>query len=165
MTQYTSKEKHNMKRKIQKPLPLLAAVLAVTAGLCLTNVRAFADDDVCSVATLSGSYGIQSTGSIVSSGPIGSIAEAGVIKFDGAGGVSQTTTVSLNGLIINNRASLSGVYQVYPDCTGDLALVLPVAPGVTTTSKFHFVIVEHSKEIRLVNTGAGRIIVGNARKQ
>jgi hypothetical protein len=92
------------------------------------------------------------------------VAEAGIIKFDGAGGASQTTTVSLNGTIVPNRSSLSGSYQVNPDCTGDLALVLPVAPGVTTTSTSHFVIVEHGKEIRLVNTGAGRVLAGNARK-
>jgi hypothetical protein len=47
--------------------------------------------------------------------------------------------------------------QIFP-------LVLPV-PGGGVTSKEHFVIVDHGKEIRLVNTGAGRVIIGNARKQ
>jgi len=32
-------------------------------------------------------------------------------------------------------------------------------------STFDFVIVDHGKEVRLVNTGAGRVIAGNARKQ
>jgi len=72
--------------------------------------------------------------------------------------------VSTNGLIIPNRSSLSGTYLVNPDCTGDLALVLPV-PGGTITSTSHFVIVDHGKEIRLVNSGAGRVITGNAKKQ
>jgi hypothetical protein len=157
-----------MKRKIRNPLPILAAVLAVAAGLCSTSVVAFAADDVCSVANLNGSYGIQSTGSIVALGPIGPIAEAGTIRFDGAGGVSQITTVSIGGFggqIIPNRTSLSGsYYQVHPDCTGDLWVVFSV-PGGTDTSTSHFVIVDHGKEIRLVNTGTGRVIVGNARKQ
>ena len=148
-----------MKRNL---LPMLAAVL-VLAALCSTSVTAFADDEVCSVASLTGSFGIQSTGSIVAFGPIGTIAEAGVMKFDGSGGVSQTTTVSLSGTIVPNRSSLSGSYLVNPDCTGDMALVLPV-PGGTTTSTFHFVIVNHGKEILLVNTGAGRVIVGDAKK-
>lgn len=153
-----------MKRETGNTLRVVSAALAITAAICLTNVGAFADDEVCSVATLNGSYGTQSTGSIVAFGPVGLVAEAGIIKFDGIGGVSQTTTLSLGGTIIPNRSSLSGNYLVNPDCTGDLALVLPV-PGGTTTSTFHFVIVDHGKEIRLVNTGAGRVIVGNARKQ
>lgn len=150
-----------MKRSL---LPMLATVLAIAAGLCSTSVTAFADDEVCSVASLTGSYGIQSTGSIVAFGPVGTIAEAGVIKFDGAGGASQTTTVSLSGTIVPNRSSLSGSYLVNPDCTGDLALVLPVPDG-TTTSTSHFVLVDHGKEMLLVNTGAGRVIVGDAKKQ
>jgi hypothetical protein len=153
-----------MKREIRNRLRILSAVLAVAAGICLTNVGAFADDVICLVASLHGSYGIQSTGSITSLGPIGPVAEAGVLAFDGAGGASQTTTVSAGGQIIPNRTSLSGSYLVNPDCTGDLALVLPV-PGGTITSTSHFVIVEDGKEIRLVNTGTGRVIVGNARKQ
>src|SRR5437879_1680057 len=103
MKQQNLKEKNNMKRKIRNLLPILAAVLTVAAGLCSTSVVAFAEDDVCSAATLKGSYGIQSTGSIVAGGPIGPIAEAGTITFDGVRGVSQITTVSLAGQIIPNR--------------------------------------------------------------
>lgn len=153
-----------MKRKISNLPLILAAVLAVGVGLFLTSIPTFAEDDVCSAASLNGSYGIQSTGSIVAFGPIGPVTEAGTIKFDGLEGVTQTTTVSLGGTIIPNRTSLSGSYLVNPDCTGDLTLVLPV-PGGTTTSTQHFVIVDHGKELRLVNTGNGRVIVGNARKQ
>jgi len=140
----------------------LAISLAI---LILVVINAGAQDDQgCSPATLKGSFGIQVTGSIVANGPIGPVAEVGVIKFDGAGGASQTTTVSLNGTIIPNRSSLSASYQLNADCTGDLALVLPVAPGVTTTSTSHFVVVDHGKEIRLVNSGFGRVLSGNARK-
>src|SRR5579864_4778653 len=102
-----------MKRKMQQPLRILAVTLALAAGICLTNAAAFGDDDdACSVASLKGSYGIQSTGSIVALGPIGPIAEAGTITFDGAGGVLQITTVSLGGQILPNRTSLSGRYTV-----------------------------------------------------
>jgi hypothetical protein len=48
----------------------------------------------CTSETLEGSYAITTTGSIVSLGPVGLVAEVGVIKFDGDGGVEQTTTVS-----------------------------------------------------------------------
>src|SRR5260370_25118931 len=143
-----------MKGKIRNLLPILAVVLVGACGGLLTSVMAFTQDYACSVGTLNGSYGIQSTGSIVAFGPIGPIAEAGIIKFDGLGGVSQTTTVSIGGLggqIIPDRTSLSGSYTVNPDCSGDLALVLP-SPSGPIPSTFHFVIVDHRKALRLVNT-------------
>jgi hypothetical protein len=146
-----------------KKTPITLAFTVAILVLISQGARA-QEDDGCSVATLNGSFGIQVTGSIVAFGPVGPVAETGLLMFDGAGGASQTTTVSLNGTIVPNRSSLSGSYQVNPDCTGDLVLVLPVSPGVTTTSTSHFVIVEHGKEVRLVNTGAGRVLVGNARK-
>ncbi len=152
-----------MKKTFQNLLSTLAVIIA--AGLSFASVNVFAEDEGCSAATLNASYGIESIGSIVAFGPIGSVAEAGIIKFDGAGKASQTTTVSLNGTIVPNRSSLSGAYTVNQDCTGDLVLVLPAAPGATITSTFHFVIVDNGKEIRLVNTGAGRVLLSNARRQ
>jgi hypothetical protein len=47
----------------------------------------------CSLETIEGAYGTSTSGSIVSGGPVGLVAEAGVITFDGDGGVSQTATV------------------------------------------------------------------------
>jgi hypothetical protein len=140
----------------------LSIAFAVVLALSLTaNAKA---EDECSVRTLMGSFGIATSGSIVAFGPVGPVAEVGTIRFDGAGGVSQTTTVSLNGTILPDRSSISGSYDVKADCTGDLSLVLP-APGGTITSTLHFVIVDHGKELRLVNTGAGRVLLSNARKQ
>jgi hypothetical protein len=65
----------------------------------------------CSSRTVKGSYGISTTGWIVSAGPIGPVADVGVITFDGDDGVSQTTTVSLNGMITAKR-TLNGYYEV-----------------------------------------------------
>jgi hypothetical protein len=141
----------------------LSMVFTLAMALSLVP-SAKADVDECSVITLKGSFGIATNGSIVAFGPVGPVAEVGVIKFDGAGGVSQTTTVSLNGTILPNRSSISGSYEVNPDCTGDLSVVLP-GPAGTITSTSDFVIVDHGKEIRLVNTGAGRVLLGNARRQ
>jgi uncharacterized protein (AIM24 family) len=87
-----------------------------------------------------------------------------VVNFDGAGNASLTSAVSLNGNIIPRRTSLSGTYVVNPDCTGEVAFVLPV-PGGTTVSESHMVIVEHGKEFFLVNTGTGRVLVTTGKKQ
>ena len=114
----------------------------------------------CHIRTLFGSYGIATTGFIVSAGPVGPVGDVGVISFDGNGAVSQTTTVSLNGNI-SSRTS-TGTYMVNSDCTGSLAVTLPPPAGL---SQSDFVIVDNGKELRLINTGNGRVLVGNARKQ
>jgi hypothetical protein len=119
----------------------------------------------CSLKTVQGSYGISTTGWIVAAGPIGPVADVGVITFDGEGGVSQTTTVSLNGMIIPKRTSLNGSYEVNSDdCTGSIALTLPTPAG-TTISKSNFVIVNHGQELRTIVTGEGRVLAGTANRQ
>jgi hypothetical protein len=121
------------------------------------------DDDKgerCSATKLAGSYGFTTTGSIVAAGPIGLVADVGVLTFDGIGGVSQSETLSLNGAI-SERSSV-GQYFVEPDCTGDMSLTLPPPAGVATS---RFVIVDHGNELRFIVTGAGRVLTTNARKQ
>jgi hypothetical protein len=126
------------------------------------------DDDsspfVCSLNTIRGSYATSTTGSIVFAGPVGAVADVGKIVFDGSGGAAQSTAVSLNGVIILNRSSLSGSYTMNADCTGDISLVLPVPTG-TITSSSHFVLVHNGEELLTVNTGVGRVLTGIATKQ
>lgn len=126
------------------------------------------DDDSfaleCSLETLKGSYGTSTTGSIVFAGPIGPVADVGVVTFDGNGGASQTSTVSLNGMIIPNRTSLAGSYVVNPDCTGNISLTLP-GPAGPIISTSNIVIVNHGKELRTIVTGAGRVLAGTAVRQ
>jgi hypothetical protein len=86
----------------------------------------------CSVATLEGSYGFATTGSIVAGGPAGLVADVCVLTFDGVGGVSQVETLSLNGTIIPRRTS-EGDYLVDADCTGDMTVVLPPPAGAATS--------------------------------
>jgi hypothetical protein len=118
-------------------------------------------DEACSLDTLRGSFGVTTTGFIVAFGPVGPVADVGVITFDGNGGVSQTTTVSLNGIIIPSRTS-SGSYVVNSDCTGSQSLQLPPPAGASNSN---FVIVDHGRELRLINTGNGRVLAGNAKRQ
>lgn len=118
----------------------------------------------CSQETVMGSYGISTTGWIVSAGPIGPVADVGVVTFDGDGGVSQTITVSLNGMIIPTRTSLSGSYEVSSDCTGSITLTLP-GPNGPIISTSHIAIVNHGKELRTIVTGAGRVLAGTAERQ
>jgi hypothetical protein len=118
----------------------------------------------CSFQTIKGAYGISTTGSIVFAGPVGLVGDVGVITFDGNGGAAQTSTVSLNGVIIPSRSSVSGSYEVNADCTGSISLVLPTPTG-TTTSTTHFVIVHNGEELMTIVTGAGRVLTGTAKRQ
>jgi hypothetical protein len=126
------------------------------------------DDDSspleCSLKTIKGSYATSTTGSILFAGPVGAVADVGRIIFDGNGGASQTTAVSLNGMIIPSRSSLSGSYRVEEDCTGDISLILP-GPSGTITSTSRFVIVRNGEELLTINTGVGRVLTGMATRQ
>jgi hypothetical protein len=126
------------------------------------------DDDfsprACSLQTIRGSYGTSTTGSILAAGPIGLVADVGKITFDGNGGASQTTTVSLNGMILPNRSSVAGSYTVNPDCTGELSITLPTPTG-TTLSTSRFVVVAGGNQLLLVNAGFGRALAGVASRQ
>lgn len=149
---------------------ILGVVMHLRGGLLgiePTAKAAAQDEDsfpfVCSSQTIKGPYGISTTGSILFGGPVGLVADVGVLTFDGNSGASQTSTVSLNGTIIH-RSSLSGSYTVNADCTGDLSLVLPTPTG-TTTSTSQFVIVRNGEELQTIVTGAGRVLSGNAKRQ
>jgi len=123
------------------------------------------DDDrrpeSCSLTRLKGSYGFTTTGSIVSAGPVGLVADVGVMTFDGLGGISETETLSLNGAIVERTSP--GDYTVDPDCTGDITLVLP--PPATGVATSHFVMVDEGKELRAIVTGPGRVLTTVARRQ
>lgn len=144
---------------------ILALVTYLRDGTIDSPAAAQAHDQgiqfTCTVGALRGPYGITTTGWIVSLGPV---AEAGVITFDGVGGASQTTTISLNGTIVPNRTSLSGTYIVDPDCTGSISLTVPTPSG-PAPSNLHFVIADHGRELQLVNTGMGRVLTSTAKRQ
>ena len=166
-----------MTRKYQAGILFTIALLALAGAVSLYSVRnplqfvssvragggARPDFSIatCTSETLEGSYAITTTGSIVSLGPVGLVAEVGVIKFDGEGGVEQTTTVSLNGTILPNRTS-QGTYVVNPDCTGTVTLTLPPPAGA---SNLRFVILDHGDELRVINTGTGRVLVSDVKRQ
>lgn len=137
-------------------------------GKAVSSLDDNEDDDsspfVCSRKTIKGSYATSTTGSIVFAGPVGAVADVGRIIFDGDGGASQTTAVSLNGMIIPSRSSLSGSYRVEEDCTGDISLILP-GPAGTITSTSRFVIVRNGEKLLTINTGVGRVLTGMATRQ
>ena len=108
----------------------------------------------CSNATLRGSFGYTSTGTLLDSyvpppfaGPFG---EVGRQTFDGKGHTDATATTSSNGNIA--KVTIEGTYTVNPDCTG--SMTLNVSPFDSTVHA-DFVIGDDGAELRAIVSDSG----------
>ena len=100
----------------------------------------------CSNASLQGSFGFTSTGTLFALPPpfAGPFAEIGRQTFDGRGNTDATATLSANGNIF--KVTVQGTYLVNPDCTGSMTFY--ISPfGTTATADF--VIDDDGTELRL----------------
>jgi hypothetical protein len=145
--------KHNT---VAKSFPLTAV-----AALALSIVPAAkADDKGCSNASLQGTYGYTSIGTITAPPDIaGPIAEVGTQTFDGRGNTTASATLSSNGTII--PVTITGTYTVNSDCTG--TFTLQVAPFGFTVDVI-FVIDDGWNEFRAIETDTGFVITRVGRK-
>jgi hypothetical protein len=135
---------------------LVLALVMVVAGM-FAGSPVYAQD---ACTNLQGSYGFSRSGT-AASGTL-SVVAAGVLVFDGAGNVSGHDTTSVNGNII--RRTFSGTYTLNSDCTGSMTITfLTGTPGRVSPSDF--VIVDDGKGLLLINTNAGEVVLGSARKQ
>ena len=102
-------------------------VLTTVFGLGIATQAQAGEDKACSNASLQGSFGYSSTGTLLDSyvpPPFaGPFAEVGRQTFDGKGNTSGTATISSNGNI--NRVTIQGTYTVNADCTGSMTLFIP----------------------------------------
>ncbi|HEY6126937.1 MAG TPA: hypothetical protein VIW23_02030 [Candidatus Acidoferrum sp.] len=137
-----------MKRVIARATLVVAFVAVFALGIVS---RAQAQE--CSNATLQGSFGYTSTGTLL---PVyaqhfaGPFAEVGRQTFDGSGNTSATATLSANGNIL--KVTIQGTYAVNSDCSG--SMTLNVSPlGVTVHADF--VIVSSGIEFRAIGTDSG----------
>ena len=115
------------------------------------------EEKECSNATLQGSFGYSSTGTLLDSyvpPPFaGPFAEVGRQTFDGKGHTEATATLSSNGNI-NQAVAINGTYAVNSDCSGSMKLNIP-SFGVTVHADF--VIDDNGAEIRAIVTESGVI--------
>jgi len=116
----------------------------------------------CSEASLQGSFGFTSTGTLlaVPTPSVGPFGEVGRQAFNGRGGTDGTATLSANGNI--RRVTFQGTYVVNPDCTGSMTLF--VSP-FNSTVNLDFVIDDDGEEVRAIVTGTGSIETREYRKQ
>ena len=144
------------------------ALVAVVATVCALGIvpKAWADDPRgCSDASLQGSFGFTSTGTLLALPPplAGPFGEIGRQTFDGTGDNTEgTATLSTNGTI--GHVTFFGTYVVNPDCTGSMTLfVLPLGRTIT----LDFVIDDDGAELRalLTSTPSGNTESRVYRKQ
>lgn len=122
------------------------------------------EDKECSNATLHGSFGYTSTGTLLPSyvpppfaGPFG---EVGRQTFDGKGHTDATATLSANGNI--QPVTIQGTYTVNSDCTG--SMTLNVSP-LDATVHAYFVIDDDGTELRAIGTDSGLVETRVYKKQ
>lgn len=90
--------------------------LTVTCVVALALVAvsaAQAGTQKCTLATVAGTYGLTTTGSIPGIGPVAAV---GVVTLDKSGNISGSQTRSLNGAVADE--TFTGTFIVNPDCSG-----------------------------------------------
>lgn len=144
-----------------------------SSGSIVSSVQAADDDDDddrggcrrnCSLRSLKGCFGFTVNGTIVA-GPLAGAPIVGVAltNYDGAGGLTQVDTISLNGTLITpiTGRSSTGAYTVNTDCTGSFTINPPGLPPIHT----NFVLVDRGREIRTVVTDPGVAVTSIGKKQ
>jgi len=134
------------------PAVVVRIALIAVVGLLGWGLAPNAYASACRVATLHGPYGISTTGSISGTGPL---AVAGIIVFDGMGGITSNVMANINGMAF--PASPTATYTVDSDCTVTISL----SDGETLFGA----IVSDGRELQFINTTPGFLgAAGVARK-
>ena len=132
----------------------LAVGFAILATVFSGNIAK--GQEICSNRSLSGSYGLHATGTIIG---VGDFAAVGRFIFDGMGNLAGTLFLSVNGT--NHELTITGAYSVSADCT--VSDIWHLSNGGTTTHES--VIVNNGQEYFILNTTSGMAISGEAKKQ
>lgn len=128
----------------------------VSAGLA---VPTHAEDLYCTNATLHGSFAFTAQGTTLASlglpAPLtGAFASSGFAEFDGKGQFELTATSSFAG-VVQGPATVSGTYSVNGDCS--------YTSQASNGASFSAVIVDHGREILILQTNNGVVITGTAK--
>jgi hypothetical protein len=149
----TVKKGGNMKSTILNSIWAVTLLAAMSMPIRLAAQEQSGKVKECSNATLQGSFGYTSTGTLLPSFVpppyAGPFAEIGRQTFDGKGNTEATGTLSANGNIFS-KVTFEGTYAVNPDCTGSMTLSSSL--GV---SHADFVIDHDGTELRLIFTDSG----------
>jgi hypothetical protein len=141
---------------LRYPVACLLAVSMFCAQGVLAQQQESTKAKGCSSASLQGSFGYTSIGTLLDSyvpppyaGPFG---EVGRQTFDGKGHTAAAASTSSNGNFA--KVTVEGTYTVNPDCTG--SMTLNVSPFDSTVHA-DFVISDDGAEIRAIGSDAGLV--------
>ena len=138
---------------------LSGASLLLSVGL--SNPSAAHADSRCRNATIAGSFGVQTTGTLVEGAPgqAGPFAANGLFNFDGNGNLSTRQTLSINGTIVPFNGS--GTYDVEEDCTLTAKFTDEFSGTQITISG---VIVKRGTEILIIETDPYTVVTSTLKK-
>jgi len=129
-------------------------VLAALSAALPQAGHAQSSQNWCSAFRLKGAYIFSGTGTFA---PVGPLAAAGKITFDGLGNMQGTATQSFAGTIFKDVA-FTGSYKVNGDCTGSLIFEYTVS-GQSST--FDFVVTPQGDTVTSICTDPGGTLVVN----
>ena len=137
---------------------LSLATLIATVGAGLPGL-AHADDLHCTNATLHGSFAFTAEGTTLAGLGLpmpltGAFASSGSAEFDGSGHFELTAISSFAG-VVQGPATVTGTYSVNTDCS--------YSSQATNGASFRAVIVDHGREILILQANYGVVIAGTAK--
>src|SRR2546425_138258 len=144
--------------RILSTASLVLSMLVLLGGGYTGEVQA--SPDHCTLRSVKGAFGATFTGTITAGPFAGPYAAVARIVCDGKGFCHGEGTQSLNGTVVP-LVDQGATYTVNPDCTGSITVDL----GDGQTIHFNFIIVDHGKEIRSIQTDPGTAVTGNLRQQ
>ncbi len=128
--------------------------VTLLASMALAGAAEAGDEhDVCSLATLHGSYAFTISGQILAGPAPGPVDGVALTTFDGQGGLTQTDFVVKSGAPTGPldafRTGESGTYTVNADCTGMATIDFPDAKPAQQIVLM-FVVGNRGEQIRTV---------------
>ena len=152
----------------KRSLLLFTLGLAVLSASCGGGGGPTVKAAAFSNASLSGGYSFADSGETLGPGSI-KFAEAGVITFDGAGGLKGSAAMNDGGTICT--ATVTGSYSINPDGSGSATVIqtpdaVSRARGCTTiTLQIALALSDGGAQVQFVETSSSEIASGSALKQ
>ena len=116
----------------------------------------------CSVASLKGSYSVAINGFFYDvNGNQGVYASAGLVAADGAGGITGTDTVNIDGTPTRGR-QFTGTYTINADCSGSVSFKDSKGNAI---GNMDLVVANGGKDVALVDYDVDIILNGTAKLQ
>jgi hypothetical protein len=101
----------------------------------------------CTLATVAGTYGLTTTGSIPAIGPVTAV---GLVTIDRSGNLSGSQTRSLNGAVADE--TFTGTATVNPDCSGTDVIQVFQDGVLVRTSTLNLVYDDNGRSARAIFT-------------